>query len=205
MTTIYLINNSLTMNNISFPDSENLKIKREKRILSIEGEEASKELALDSELQNINVIYSSHYVMSLSTAKYLATKLELDIKVKPELGERILGAIGDKKISMIQEMQEADFNYRLTGGESLNDVITRMTKFINKILKINENQNVALFTHNVAITSLLINWCEKGYNLDNRLILNYQGQSIVDGSWMGISIIKLEFDGNKLVNITRKK
>ena len=32
MTTIYLINNSLTMNNLGFPDKETLEQKREKRI-----------------------------------------------------------------------------------------------------------------------------------------------------------------------------
>ena len=36
MTTIYLINNSLTMN-VFFPANESLREKREKRLLSIEG------------------------------------------------------------------------------------------------------------------------------------------------------------------------
>ena len=45
MTTIYLINNSLTMNNLAFTDKDSLEQKREKRILSIEGEEASRKLA----------------------------------------------------------------------------------------------------------------------------------------------------------------
>ncbi len=52
MTTIYLINNSYTMNNLAFPDRESLELKREKRILSIEGEEASKKLA--SNKRNLN-------------------------------------------------------------------------------------------------------------------------------------------------------
>ena len=30
MTTIYLINNGLTMNNLSFPDKESLEMRREK-------------------------------------------------------------------------------------------------------------------------------------------------------------------------------
>ena len=75
MTTIYLINNSLTMNNLSFPDKESLEQKREKRILSIEGEEESRRLANNKDLQNVQEIYSSSYVMSIATAKYLARKL----------------------------------------------------------------------------------------------------------------------------------
>lgn len=122
MTVIYLINNSLTMNNLSFPDEESLEQKREKRILSIEGEEASKKLIYDKDLQSVQVIYSSSYVMSLATAKYLAKSLELDINIQSEIGERILGNLGDKKIRMITEIQENDFDYKLLGGESLNEV-----------------------------------------------------------------------------------
>ena len=72
MTTIYLINNSLTMNNLSFPDRESLEMRREKRILSILGEEESRRLANNKDLQKVQYIYTSSYVMSIGTAKYLA-------------------------------------------------------------------------------------------------------------------------------------
>ena len=98
MTTIYLINNSLTMNNLSFPDKESLEQKREKRILSIEGEEESRRLANNKDLQNVQEIYSSSYVMSIATAKYLARKLEEEIQIVSEIGERVLGNLGDKRI-----------------------------------------------------------------------------------------------------------
>lgn len=205
MTTLYLINNSLTMNNLVFPSKERLEQKREKRILSIEGEEESKRLANDKNLQNVQYIYSSSYVMSIATAKYLAQKLELDINIKSELGERILGDLGDKKIRMINELQENDFDYKLVGGESLNDVKKRMNNFVNQLLVKHEDKSIALFTHNVAITCLLSNWCSKGFNLDNRLILNYEDDAIIDGAWDGINIIELVFDTKKLISIKRKK
>lgn len=205
MTTIYLINNSLTMNNIAFPDAESLKLKREKRILSIEGEEEARNLVNYKELGSVSKIYSSPYVMSIGTAKYLARHLELDIEINSAIGERVIGTLGDKKIRMVQEMQENDFDYRLTGGESLNEVKRRMNTFLKTVLKRDEGKSIAIFTHNVAITCLLSTWCEKGFNLDNRLILNYQDNAIVDGTWNGINIIKLEFDGLELVNITREK
>ena len=205
MTTIYLINNSLTMNNLWFPDKETLEQKREKRVLSIEGEEKSKKLANQKDLQKVQYIYTSSYVMSIATAKYLAKDLELDINIRAELGERVLGNLGDKRISMINELQENDFDYKLSGGESLNDVKKRMEHFINKLLEKHINKTIALFTHNVAITCLLSKWCNKGFNLDNRLILNYGDEAIVDGAWDGINIIELIFDGNELISIKRKK
>ena len=205
MTTIYLINNSLTMNNLAFPDKESLEQKREKRILSILGEEESRRLVQNKDLQKVQYIYSSSYVMSIGTAKYLAQDLELDINIRLELGERVIGHLGDKKIRMITEIQENDFDYKLAGGESLNEVKNRMGRFINQILENHTNKTIALFTHNVAITCLLSKWCVKGFNLDNRLILNYGEEAIIDGAWDGINIIELVFDGKDLVSIKRKK
>ncbi len=205
MTTIYLINNSLTMNNLSFPDQDSLEQKREKRILSIEGEEASKKLASEKALQTVQFIYTSPFVMSIGTAKYLAQKLELEISIRREIGERILGNLGDKKIRMITEIQENDFDYRLNGGESLNDVKKRMVRFVNRLLEEHADKTIALFTHNVAITCLLSNWCTKGFNLDNRLILNYHEEAIIDGAWDGINMIEMVFDDHELVSIKRKK
>ena len=205
MTTIYLINNSLTMNNLSFPDKETLEQKREKRILSIEGEEESRKLANFKDLQKVQYIYTSSYVMSLGTAKYLAKHLELDLNIRTELGERVLGHLGDKRIRMVNEFQENDFDYKLLGGESLNEVKKRMVHFIREILNKHEDKTIALFTHNVAITCLLSEWGSKGFNLDNRLILNYEDEAIIDGAWDGINIIELQFEGKEIVSIKRKK
>lgn len=205
MTTIYLINNSLTVNNLNFTDKDTLEHKREKRILSVNGEKESEKLTLDENLKNTNRIYSSSYVMSLSTSKYLADFLNLDINIKDEIGERIVGQIGKMKIRTLNETQENDFNYKLPGGESLNEVKTRMLKFLNKILVEDEDKTISIFTHNVAITSLLSNYCDKGFNLDNRLILNYKGEAIIDGAWDSINIIELQFNKNELINISRKQ
>lgn len=204
MTTIYLINNTLTMNKLDYPD-DTLEQRRQKRILSIEGEKESEKLCNLSFLKGVNVIYSSPYVMAIGTAKYLASELEIDIEITRELGERVLGAIGDKKIRMISEMQENDFSYKLAGGESLNDTKRRMTCFINKIRRMEKDKTIAMFTHNVAITSYLSEYCTKGFNLDNRLILNYHEDAIIDGAWDGINIIELIFDGEELISIKRKK
>ncbi len=205
MTTIYLINNGLTMNNLNFSDNESLVNRREKRILSIEGEEESRKLAKDPDLQKVNVIYASNYVMSIGTAKYLANDLELPLNIRDELGERIIGNLGDKKIRVVNEMQENDFNYKLNGGESLNEVKRRMMRFIFKVLENDKDKCIAMFTHNVAITSFLTEYCTEGFNLDNRLILNYNDEAIVDGTWDGIRVIELVFDNKNLVKITRKK
>ena len=205
MTTIYLINNSLTINNLNFPNKDSLENKREKRILSIQGEKEAADLALNSAFETVNAIYASPYVMSIGTAKYLAQRLEIDIIISELIGEQVLGNLGDKKIRMVREAQENNFDYKLSGGESLNDVKKRMLKFMDMILNKYEGKTIAVFTHNVAITSFLSNYCDKGFNLDNRLILNYQEEAIVDGTWDGISVIELNYQNKKITNIKRRK
>jgi len=205
MTSIYLINNCLTMNNLNFPNNESLVSRREKRVLSIDGEKESEVLANSSLLETTQIIYSSPYVMSIGTAKYLANKLELDINIKSEIGERKIGLLGNNKISQVTEMQETNFDYKLSGGESLNEVKSRMLSFIQEVLEHDKDKNIAVFTHNVAITSLLSEYCTKGYNLDNRLILNYGEDAIIDGTWDGINIIELDFQDDKIVNVIRRK
>ncbi|MDE5540015.1 MAG: phosphoglycerate mutase family protein, partial [Bacilli bacterium] len=158
-----------------------------------------------SYLKGVNVIYSSPYVMSLATSKYLAKDLGLEIYINYNIGERVIGNLGDRKIRMVSEMQENDFNYKLSGGESLNEVKSRMLFFLHNVLHDDEDKTIAVFTHNVAITCLLSEYCTKGFNLDNRLILNYEKAAIIDGAWDGINIIELKFDKEELVSITRKK
>ena len=205
MTTIYLINNSYIMSNLNFDNNEPLKSRREKRILSIDGERESEILAKESFLEGVSAIYSSPYVMSIGTAKYLAKNLTLDIMINPSIGERIVGELGDKKIRVLNEMQENDFNYKLSGGESLNEVKKRMLYFIDYLLKHEKDKTIAVFTHSVAITCLLSEYAEKGFNLDNRLILNYDKRAIVDGTWDGISVIEMKFSAEKLQDIIRRR
>ena len=204
MTTIYLINNSLTMN-LPFSEQESLENRRSKRILSIEGEKESENLSKKPILRNVDIIYSSPYVMCLGTAKYLAKELELDININSLLSERSIGVLGNNKINMLLVMQENNFDFKLPHGESFNEVRLRMKKIIREILFQNRNKNIAVFTHNVIITSFLSEYCDKGFNFDDRLILNYNDNSIIDGTWNGIDIIKLEYEDEKLVNIVRLK
>ena len=74
-----------------------------------------------------------------------------------------------------------------------------------KLRRLEKDKTIAMFTHNVAITSYLSEYCTKGFNLDNRLILNYGEEAIIDGAWDGINIIEIIFEGDNVVSIKRKK
>lgn len=203
MTTLYLVSNNYVENNLSYSNGESLEAKREKRPLSIEGEEAAKKLSSLEEMQEINVIYSSGYASAIATAKYCASNLELSINVDNKLNERKIGLFEDKTLRFFKEHQEHDFNYKLSGGESINSTKIRITNAIKNILNKNQDLNILIVTHNTAITSYLLNYCEKGFNLDDRLILNFKDNVVVDGTSNGLDIFKLEFEAEKVINIEK--
>lgn len=203
MTTLYLVSNNCVVNNLTYKTDESLELKRERRPLSIEGEEAAKKLSKLEELQEVNIIYSSGYASAVATSKYIADKLELSINVDNKLNERKIGLLEDKTLRFFKEHQEHDFNYRLSGGESINTTKTRITNAINEILTNNKGNIVLVVTHSTAIMSYLLNFCEKGYNLDERLILNYEENVIVDGISNNLEIYKIKFEKEKVITIEK--
>lgn len=203
MTTLYLVSNNYVANNILYKTDDSLESKREKRPLSIEGEKRALKLSKEEVLQDINLIYSSSYSSAIATSKYIAENLELTINVSNKLNERKIGLLEDKTLRFFKEQQEHDFNYRLNGGESINSTKTRITSALKEIIKDNEDMNILVVTHTTAIISYLLNYCEKGYNLDDRLILNYDENVIIDGTTNGLDIFKLEFENETILNIKK--
>ena len=93
-TIVYLIRHSekLDMKYIDrYYDDENYQITREKRILSAEGERKANILSKQKEFDKVDVIYSSSYVRTIQTAKYLAERLDKKIHVNRNLNERKYG------------------------------------------------------------------------------------------------------------------
>lgn len=199
---LYLVSNNCVLNNLIYKNNEALDEKREKRPLSIEGEEEAKRLCNLIE-NEINVIYTSSYASAIATSKFIANKFELSINIENKLNDRKIGLLKDKTLRFFKETQEHDFEYKLSDGESINDTKTRITNIINKILKENENNTILIVTHSTAIMSYLLNYCEKGYNLDDRLILNYDDNVIMDGTANGLDIFKVELENAKVLDIKR--
>lgn len=203
MTTVYLIANNCFMNeNIIYKDYINFDQKRKYRPLTINGEKVSLTIAKKKNLQDIDSLYSSTFFSSVNTAKYLADKLNMEMIIDRRLDDRLVGNLSDNNINL-RNLQEHDFDYKLDDGESLNDVKLRMTEIMKEILKNHEDSKIAVFTHNVPILSLLTIWCEKGFNYEEKLILNYNDEVIIDGLKNDNNIIELVFEKENLINIKR--
>ena len=81
----------------------------------------------------IDFFYSSPYVRSLDTIKYLAKSKTKEIIIANDLRGRIVGDRLDDFMSYAKN-QWKDFTYKLKNGESISDVQSRYITELNIIL-----------------------------------------------------------------------
>lgn len=206
MTTIYLIRHSQPFRKLlgEYNVNEVEQLRNEKNPLSVEGEVLAQELSEKIELQNIDVIYSSHYVRAMCTAKYIAENNQIKLNVDERLGERKFGV---NKISELPltyfEDQFRNWDYKLENGESANEVSRRMNSVILDILNNNNGKNIAIVSHGTAISAMLKTWCDVKLNEETKLIeIYFNDKFVFDENWKCPELFKLEFDDkNNLINI----
>ena len=154
-TIIYLIRHAETIDENGIRNTnENSQIINEKEILSVHGEEQSKRLSENTELNNIDVIWSSSYTRAKATAKYIANNNNLPINLDSNLNERKLGNLKelgefmkDKKTRDPSQEQLLDRKFKTTDGESAEDTKKRMNEFFDRILKEYEGKKIAIVSH----------------------------------------------------------
>ena len=196
---IYLISNNCLLDGLCYDNKDDLDLIRMIRPLSSEGEILSKKISSIKEFENIEKIYSSFYSSAISSSKYLSEKLEININLDERLNDCKVGILGSKNMKMVKGLQDHDFNYKLSSGESLIDVGNRIENFINKI--IDNEEDCVIFTHKRAILGYLLKYCEVGYNLDDNLILGFNGNIIYDDSETELDCYEIIINNKKIIDI----
>lgn len=206
MTTIYILRHSKPFRNLlgEYKVNEIEQIRNEKNPLSSEGEELAKKYSNYKELQNIDVLYSSHYVRAMATAKYIAEKNNILLNVDERLGERRFGINNMTNIPKTYfEDQFKNWNYKLENGESLNDTFSRMNEILLEILNENLNRKICIVSHGTAISAMLKKWCDVRLNTNTKHVEIYFKDNLVfDGNWGCPELFRLDFnDNNELISI----
>lgn len=207
MQTIYLMRHSMTGVNV-----ENYKNFREvlwkeynaNMILSVIGEERAKNLCNIQELDNIEEIYASSSARAIATAKYLADKKEISIKLDKRINEI------DLDVEYYSEMPD-DFNkqmfsnknLKLNTHESFNDMDKRFNEFIEEILNAGKN-NVAVIIHGIILLSYLGSIADEKFD-GKQFKITFNGKEILNGTPSAPDIYKLTFDNKELIDIERIK
>ena len=200
-TTIYLVKHAdeLKENGIK-NTNDTTQLMNEKYILSVKGEEQSRKLSENPELNNIDILWSSSYARAKATAKYIAYRNNIEINIDASLNERKLGNLEDlskwmenKTIGVVQAYLQ-DKKWKAREGESCEEATKRVTVFLEKILEENIGKRIVLVSHGAIISFLLTNWCE--LNEELKLTFNSKVIEIKEPS-----ITKLTFDNQKLLNM----
>ena len=184
------INESILFSNIKSP-------------LSINGEHFAEKISKNSEFDNLDVVWSSNYVRTMSTAKYFAYRNNLKVNVSDKLGERIHGINSwDELPPDFEVHQFEDENYKIKNGESQKEVRERLLNAINYLLNKYKNKRILIVGHSTATAFLLKNWCEVSYSDSYK----FKDNVFFDGKWNYCETFKLEFDNNNnLINIQNIK
>lgn len=187
-------------------NKDNLQLQNEKSSLSIEGEQIAKDKLNKKEFDGIDIIFSSNYVRTIQTAKYLANKNNLEINVISDLGERKFGIDSWNELpDKFERKQFLDENYKLNNGENQKEVRDRMYSVIMKVLNEYPNKRIAIVSHGTAISYLLKKWCDVNI-VDDKLRYSFKNEIILDGYFNYCETFRLVFDDeNKLIDIKNIK
>lgn len=189
--------------------NETMQSRNEKMSLSVLGEEKARKLSLLPELNNIDNVIASNYVRAIATAKYIAFNNKKDIEVIPEFGERKFGNINSwsELPEGFSDKQIKDWDYKLEGGESFNEVCKRMYFSLQSVLKKHEDKKIFIVSHGTAISVLFSKiahvefYDEENYNRG----IYFNGKLIFDGKYDAPELFKLEYEDEKLVDIKNIK
>ena len=206
MTKIYLLRHSQPFRKLlgEYNSSDVEQVRNEKNVLSVYGEKLAREMSERKELQNIDVIYSSHYVRAMCTAKYIAENNNIKLNVDERLGERKFGVNDISELpSDFFEEQFRNWDYKLEKGESANEVSKRMNEVLLEIINNNKDKTIAIVSHGTAISAMLKTWCNVLLNEETKLIeLYFNDKLVFDGNWNCPELFELEFDNNNLISIS---
>ena len=207
--TVYLIRHSKALKLNNKFNNEDLQIQNEKYPLSIEGERLANEKLVNDELTNLDLIVSSSYVRAIGTAKYLTINNDKEIVILPNFGERKFGVNNyDELPKDFYERQYIDNDFKMSKGESINEVIKRTFNELTNLLR-KDYKRIAIVSHSKAMECLLKNWCDitikeldvKTIDKTIELNINFKNKNIKMNNIENCMIFKLEFDDNELIDI----
>ena len=200
MKTIYLVRHSEGLKKKrDILNTDSLQLINEKNPLSVVGEERARKLSEMEEFNNIDVVISSNYVRAIATAKYIASKNDVDINIVESFGERKFGINSwDELPEGFEKKQLGDENYKMPNGENRLEVASRMYDSLMKVIDNYYQDRIIILSHATAISFLLMKLGEvreDGLFFNNKLVMDKEF------SWTAPDIFKLTFDNKMLIDI----
>lgn len=160
------------------------------RELSIKGLQDSQLICQFFKEKSIDAIFSSPYKRAIDTIKSTAADHQLTIKEIDDFRERKIDSVWIEDFTAFAMFQWQDFSYKLSNGESLQEVQERNIAALEKLLEEHRNQVLLIGSHGTAI-STVINYYQRQFS--------YEGFSKI--KLLFPFILKMTFKDKKCLSI----
>ncbi len=107
----------------------------------------------------IAAVLSSPYRRAYDTVKPLADALGLPVETVEDFRERRVDSVWIDDFNAFARRQWADFDYRLSDGECLQEVQTRNLNALRGVLRRFPEHSIAVGAHGTAVCTLIRHYC----------------------------------------------
>lgn len=105
--------------------------------------------------KTIDEIYSSPYKRAFDTVLPLAQKLDLKITSISDFRERKIDSMWIEDFDTFAQKQWSDFSYKLSDGESLQEVQDRNIASLKQVLANSDKKSIVIGTHGTALSTIV--------------------------------------------------
>lgn len=105
--------------------------------------------------KNISAVLSSPYKRAVDTVKGFADGAGLEVEIISDFRERSIDNVWIDDFNSFARRQWSDFDYKLSGGESLREVQRRNISALEAALERFENRNFAVGSHGTALSTII--------------------------------------------------
>ncbi len=116
--------------------------------------------------KNIDIALSSPFKRAIDTIQDFADNNRLHIEVVEDFRERKVEDVWIEDFTSFCKSQWADFSYKLTTGESLEEVQKRNIKALEKVLVDYKGKTIVIGSHGTAL-STIINYYDNTFRYDD--------------------------------------
>lgn len=142
--------------------------------------------------KDIHKVISSPYKRAIDTIRDFADKNNMDIIIYNDFRERKIDSSWIEDFRGFSMSQWADFNYKLSDGESLREVQDRNIQALHEVLNQYEGKNIVIGSHGTALSTII-------HYYDNTYGFKDFDKIIGLMPW----IVKFTFDGTHCMSIEK--
>lgn len=115
--------------------------------------------------KDVDVVLSSPFKRAVDTVAHFADNKGLNIEIIDDFRERKVDSIWIEDFTTFSKAQWADFDFKLSDGESLNEVQSRNIAALNEVLKKHKDKVAVIGSHGTAL-STIVNYYDKSFGYD---------------------------------------